>query len=113
MNMLLGDRIKALRIARNYTQEQMADQLGMSRQKYARIENGVNSITLEILAKIAKIMNVTVGDITKILDESPSVAYRAGTTVNSSGEIFNMLDLFYANKHLYTKLHARSESSDA
>ena len=113
MNTLLGGRIKALRTARNYTQEEMADQLGMSRQRYARIENGVNSITLEILVKIAKIMDVTVGDITKILEESPAVAYRAGTIENSSGEILKMLDLFYANKHMYTKLHARSELSDA
>ena len=44
MNELLGGRIKALRSARNYTQEQMADQIGISRQKYARIENGTNSI---------------------------------------------------------------------
>lgn len=55
MNTLLGGRIKALRSAKNYTQEQMADRIGVSRQKYARIENGVNSITLDMLTKIAGI----------------------------------------------------------
>ena len=49
MNALLGGRIKALRTAKNYTQEQVADRLGISRQKYARIENGTNSITLDIV----------------------------------------------------------------
>ncbi len=44
MNALLGSRIKALRTAKNYTQEQVADHLGISRQKYARVENGTNSI---------------------------------------------------------------------
>ena len=44
MNTLLGGRIKALRSAKNYTQEQMADRIGVSWQKYARIESGVNSI---------------------------------------------------------------------
>ncbi len=39
-------RIKALRSAKNFTQEQVADQIGVSRQKYARIESGVNSIDL-------------------------------------------------------------------
>ena len=78
MNKLLGSRIKALRSANNLTQEEVADQIGISRQKYARIESGVNSITLDILSKVAKILGVTVGDITKVLDETPVVQYRAG-----------------------------------
>ena len=104
MNELLGKRIKALRTAKNFTQEQIADQIGVSRQKYARIESGVNNITLEILSKISKVLEVQVGDITKVLDEAPMVAYRAGTENPSSDNIFDMLDLFYANKHLYLKL---------
>ena len=48
MNKLLGNRIRALRTARNLTQEQVSDQLGISRQKYARIENGMNRVTLDI-----------------------------------------------------------------
>ena len=91
MNKLLGSRIKALRSANNLTQEEVADQIGISRQKYARIESGVNSITLDILSKVAKILGVTVGDITKVLDETPK-------------KIFDMLDLFYANKHMCEKI---------
>ena len=45
------------------------------------------------------------GDITRVLDEKPAVAYRVGTENGSSEKIFDMLDLFYANKHLYKKLH--------
>ena len=109
MNKLLGNRIKALRVANELTQEQIADKIGVSRQRYARIENGDNNITLEILSKIASVLNVTVGDITRVLDEKPAVAYRAGEEHTSSKEIFDMLDLFYANKHLYTKLQERNE----
>lgn len=75
MNEKLGSRIKALRIAKNFTQEQVADQIGVSRQKYARIESGVSSVTLDILSKFAEVLGVTVGDITRVLDESPVVAY--------------------------------------
>ncbi len=107
MNALLGDRIKVLRTSRNYTQEQVAERLGISRQKYARIENGTNSITLDILAKIAEMLDVTVGDITRVLDEEPVIAYRSESDGNSSEKIFDMLDLFYANKHMYTKLQHR------
>lgn len=103
MNEKLGSRIKELRSARNLTQEQIADKIGISRQKYARIESGVNSITLDILSKVAEILGVSVGDITKVLDETPVVAYRVGDENGSSEKIFDMLDLFYANKHMYEK----------
>ena len=109
MNELLGSRIKSLRDARHFTQEQIAKQLGISRHKYARIENGINSITLETLSKIADILEVSVGDITKVLDEAPMVAYRAGSENASSEKIFEMLDLFYANKHLYMKLQHKED----
>lgn len=104
MNELLGNRIKSIRSARHFTQEQIADQIGISRQKYARIESGTNNITLELLSKIAKILGVSVGDITKVLDETPAVEYRSTEADGSSEKIFEMLDLFYANKHLYEKL---------
>ena len=104
MNELLGGRIKALRSAANFTQEQIADQIGISRQKYARIESGTNNITLDILAKIANVLKVQVGDITRVLDETPIVEYRLGVEKSSSKKIFDMLDLFYANKHLNEKL---------
>lgn len=104
MNKLLGGRIKALRNAASLTQEQIADQIGVSRQKYARIENGINNITLDILTKIAGVLEVSVADITRVLDEMPAVSYRAGEENFSSEKIFDMLDLFYANKHLYEKL---------
>ena len=104
MNELLGSRIKALRSAKNLTQEQIAVHIGISRQKYARIESGVNSVTLDILSKVAEVLGVTVGDITRVLDESPVVAYRVGEGSASSKKIFDMLDLFYANKHMCEKL---------
>ena len=107
MNDLLGKRIKELRSAKNFTQEQIADEIGVSRQKYARIESGANSITLDILSKIAKVLDVSVWDITKVLDEAPAVEYRTVGENESSEKIFDMLDLFYANKHMYEKLQHR------
>lgn len=112
MNALLGSRIKALRKAKNTTQEQIAGQMGMSRQRYARIENGENSITLDILTKIAQVLDISVGDITKVLEEASPVAYRAGKEEDSSKVVFDMLDLFYANKHMYSKLQNRRRESE-
>ena len=107
MNEMLGSRIKELRNAKNFTQEQVADRIGVSRQKYPRIEKGINSITLDILSKVAEVLGVTVGDITKVLDETPAVTYRAGEESGSLKKILDMLDLFYANKHMSEKLQHR------
>lgn len=109
MDGLLGGRIKALRNAHGMTQEQVAEQIGVSRQKYARIENGSNNITLDILTKLAPVFDVTVSDITRVLDENPSVAYRSVNETKSADKIFDMLDLFYANKHLYAKIKHKVE----
>ncbi|WP_027204986.1 helix-turn-helix transcriptional regulator [Butyrivibrio fibrisolvens] len=104
MNELLGNRIKELRCAKNYSQEQMADKIGASKQKYARIEDGLNSMTLDILSKIATALDVTVSDITCVLDEEPVNRCISGSDNNSSEKILEMLDLFYANKHMYARL---------
>lgn len=105
MNGLLGARIKILRNAANYTQEYVADRIGISRQKYARIENGTNNITLEVLSRIAKVLDVQVNDITRVLDDVPVVEYRARVENGSAQTIFDMLDLFYANKHLQANIY--------
>lgn len=110
MNKLLGRRIKVLRNVANLTQEQIADQIGISRQKYARIESGTNNITLDVLAKIAEVLKIQVGDITRVLDENPIIEYRVGTEKASSQKIFDMLDLFYANKHLNEKLQYKEKN---
>lgn len=110
MNELLGARIKALRCAKSFTQEQIADLIGVSRQKYARIENGTNNITLEILSKIADVLEVNVVDITRVLEEAPALEHRTGTKESSLDKVFEMLDIFYANKHLYARLQSDAAS---
>ncbi len=103
----LGSRIKELRSAKKYTQEYMASVLSMSRQKYARIESGDSGITLDILAKIAELLEISVIDITKVLDEEEPVSYRTGDNNSKAESIFEMLDLFYANKHMYKRLQIK------
>lgn len=64
---MLGKRIKELRNANNLTQEQVADQIGISRLKYARSESGVDSITLNVLSKVAEVLGVSGAYISKTL----------------------------------------------
>ena len=61
------------------------------------------------MAKVANVLKVTVGDITRVLDETPIVEYRVGDEKASTKKIFDMLDLFYANKHLNEKLQHKDD----
>ncbi len=48
------NRLKAERIAHGFTQEQFAARLGLSREAYAKRENGVVDISVEEFADILK-----------------------------------------------------------
>ncbi len=104
MNKELGDRIREIRRSKKYTQEQVADSIGMSRQRYARIEQGTSPLNYDVLSRISKFFDISVSDITRVLDDEPAVAYREGDYSKDVADIFDMLDLFYANKRLYDKL---------
>lgn len=104
MNKLLGKRLRELRNERSLTQDQIAQNLNISRQRYARIENGLSDVTLEVLSRVAELFNIKVYDITKVLDDEPETNYRLGDGNNAGlGEIQEMLNLFYANKHAYER----------
>ena len=75
MNKQIGNRIAELRNAKSFSQEQLAN-----------------------------VFDVNVNDITKVLEQEASVAYRSGEQKQSTRDMLYMIDLFYANKRLYEKL---------
>lgn len=107
MNMELGRKIRSLREGVNRSQESIADELGISRQKLARIENGQNDVSFDFLSAFSKIVGVSMSVITSVLEEKPREAtvFRAHTIEAVSFEkVSEMLDLFYANKDLYNSM---------
>ena len=55
----LGLRIRELRIANKYTQEQLAEKVDMERSNLTRIERGNQFPNAENLEKFTKIFNIT------------------------------------------------------
>ena len=104
MNKLLGKNIGMLRNSRKMTQEQMADQLGMNIKRYVGIENGTNDVNYEVLSQISHILDVSIEDIARGLDLISTEERGARNKNASLNMIFDMLALFYANKHLYEKI---------
>ena len=56
---LLRENIRKVRELRNYTQEYMADQMGLSISGYGKIERNDSDISLSRITQIADILNVS------------------------------------------------------
>lgn len=56
----LGERIKKLREAKNYTQGHVAGKLGISQNSYSKIETGNVKITTDRLKQIADVFEIPV-----------------------------------------------------
>lgn len=61
----LAMRLKRLRAERGLTQEVLAKRSGMSHGYLARLEIGMHDPSLNTLAKLAKALKVTVGELVK------------------------------------------------
>ena len=57
------EKIRKIRESKNYTQEFMAESLGITQRAYSSIENGKTQLTIERLFEIAKILETSVIEI--------------------------------------------------
>lgn len=64
--------IRLLREMRNFTQQCMADELGLSIGGYGKIERGKSDIKLSQLIKIAKILNT---DLNTLINFDPNTIF--------------------------------------
>ena len=54
------NRLKDLREDHEYTQQQVADAIGITQRKYSYIETGVQQLTAEVLVPLARFYGVNV-----------------------------------------------------
>lgn len=109
MNATLGARIKSLRESKGLTQEQIADMMQCSRQKYARLEKGLIDISYSSISIISTILGVKAEDITSAIDHSLQTEpmFRGNSGIDNMDRfefIDNMLDTFYTHRKLYNSI---------
>lgn len=109
MNAILGARIKILREAKGFTQEQLAQKMDCSRQKYARLEKGLIDISFASISAIAKTLDVKIEEITSVVSnekvEEPMFRGNRGFGQEDKFLFINdMLDTFYAHRKLYNSV---------
>lgn len=54
------NRLKDLREDHDYTQQQVAEKIGITQRKYSYIETGVQQLTAEVLVELARFYKVSV-----------------------------------------------------
>jgi len=60
---LFGNKLRYYRKLRNFTQEELADQVGISPTHITNIEKGRKGVSLEVLRLICKKLDVSVTDV--------------------------------------------------
>ncbi len=110
MRAIIGDQIRKLREARKITQEEIAEKLSMTRQRFARIEKGHSDISYDIILSIAEIFSIDPHDITDVCSIPVSISYRNGdASVETFDTIKEMIGFFYANKSMYVQMNSESD----
>lgn len=56
----MRNRIKNLREDHDYTQQNVADAIGITQRKYSYLETGTQQLTDEVLVQLAKLYNVSI-----------------------------------------------------
>lgn len=62
INNFASEKLKELRLKKNITQEELAEELNMTQQQIARYENGQRYFKQDLLFKLANYFNVSIND---------------------------------------------------
>jgi len=118
MSYALGTRIKELRQIRKISQEQMANVLDMSRQRYSRLENGQVDISYAMIKKIADYLGVSTSKITSAEEEKKGLVtlFRekgsSEDVIDSVSKIEKILKTFHAQEKLYYQMKEHDDFED-
>lgn len=79
----IGEKIRKIRDLKGFSQENMADMLGLSLPAYADIERGKKEVTLSRLEKIAEKLGVTLNDVLNFDDRLANFFDQCSANINA------------------------------
>lgn len=97
----IKNKIKSIRELKNYTQEYMADQLGVTQAGYSKIEKGKTILSYVKLVEIARILEVSVEDIISFDSQRYFNSFNTVKGNNNNGSILINSNNDEALKELY------------
>lgn len=92
---LLPKKLKELRKAHSYTQDYVAEVLGIVRQTYSHYETGKRTPSSEMLYKLAGLYEISIDDLMHLtINLDRNIYYDAPAPTESSQEIADFLEYF-------------------
>ena len=92
--MEIGEKIRAARIAKNLTQEELGRMIGLQKSAIAKYENGrVVNIKRSTLQKLAKALDLRGSDL--IIESNPIEAAEISAKVLLDGELMDAIEKYY------------------
>ncbi|MBH0166899.1 helix-turn-helix transcriptional regulator [Fictibacillus sp. 7GRE50] len=67
--MVFGEKLKSVRKARGWSQEELAEKLFVSRQSVSKWENGQNYPSIEVIIKLSDLFEVTIDELLRTDEE--------------------------------------------
>jgi len=92
--MQIAEKLKLIRHAKKWSQEEIAHRLNMSPSAYGSIERGETKLSLERLEEIAKVLEI---DVIQLLSSTEKNIFNFGGTYS------NNCQNWYSNDHLSSK----------
>jgi transcriptional regulator with XRE-family HTH domain len=89
----IGNKIRRLREQKGYSQESLAQELGLTQPSYARLEKQDERISITRLMQIAAILKTTVAEL--IDENSKNIIHQ---TNNKKAEAYNVETIINADK---------------
>jgi transcriptional regulator with XRE-family HTH domain len=112
MNMnIISKYLQFLRKSNNYTQDDLAKELGISRQAVSKWETGMTIPGLEILLKISKLYGITINDILEPKIQLQRITAFEQISTISEKELKEVLEQFDTNS-LVTALAGASPETN-
>jgi transcriptional regulator with XRE-family HTH domain len=82
--MQINEKLKVMRQCKDWTQEELAEKLGLAVNTYAKIEQGKTTIKLDQLKKIAQIMGV---DVQELIDTNEKTVLNYAENCNQNNQL--------------------------
>ena len=108
---IISKYLSYLRKTRNYTQEELAKQLDISRQAVSKWETGTSIPDLEVLLKISKLYGITINDILEPKIQPQRITDFEQISTISKKELKEVLKQFDTNSLVTALMGASPETN--
>ena len=108
---IISKYLQLLRKSNNYTQDDLAEKLGISRQAVSKWETGMTIPDLEVLLKISKLYDITINDILEPKIQPQRITDFEQISTISEKELKEVLEQFDTNSLVIALMGASPETN--